>query len=125
MNFRPRVLLLVVSVAVTAWAALPIAEVITAEGRREAPLYDPSTIAGAWGSKPKVLGMLRAGEKLTVVGCNARKSDIDIEVSYGGAVAVLGGGQGDFMLERRSAPLWKENATTSCRGLFNVFDKAT
>jgi hypothetical protein len=127
MRSRLRVLIALVLVAVLGWAiyVLPAAEVITAEGRRGTPLYDPGTVAGQLGSKPRVLGMLRPGEKLPVIGCDNRKSDIDIQVSYSGTVAVLGGGQGDFVLERKAASLWEENATTTCRGLFNVFDKAT
>jgi hypothetical protein len=111
----------------TAWAvyALPSGELITVEGRRDVPLYDPNTLAGAWGSRPIVLGTLGAGEKLQVVGCNDRKSDIDIHVSYRGAVAALGGRQGDFVLNRKIVSFWDAAATNSCRGFFGSFNNAT
>jgi hypothetical protein len=110
-----------------AWAiyALPTGEIITVEGQRETPLYDPNTLAGAWGSGPTVLGTLRSGEKLQVVACNDRKSDIDIHVSYRGAVAALGGHKGDFVLARKTVSLWDDGATNSCRGFFGSFDNAT
>lgn len=122
MNRRTRVALqLAVSIGLIGAAAMfTSAEVITVRASAQVPLYDPSTVAGPWGTVLKTVGTLQAGESLNVVGCDDRKSDIDIQVLFQGQVAVLGGRAGEFRLFRRDARIWDPNATRSCRGFFGA-----
>ncbi len=120
MHKRTRIaLLLAVPIGVIgAVATFTSAEVITVRASAQVPLYDPSTVAGPWGTVLKSVGTLKAGETLSVLDCDDRKSDIDIQVSFHGQVAVLGGRTGDYRLLRRKAHIWEPHAIRSCRGLF-------
>src|SRR5262245_11405580 len=101
------------------------AERVTVTALSELPLYDPSTLAGSYGTKPFVVGTLKHGEKKSVSGCNPRKSDIDLEVVYEGHTAVVGGDSGDFELTRQSAYFWQTGAIISCHGLFKLKSNGT
>ena len=105
-------------VVVGALAMFTSAEVITVRASANVPLYDPSTMAGPLGAAPTTVGTLEAGKSLSVLNCDPRKSDIDIQVPFQGRVAVLGGRFGDYKLLRREARIWEPNATWSCRGMF-------
>lgn len=93
-------------------------EAITVEAIGTVPLYDPATMAGQFGVAPTLVGTLQPGEVTRVVGCNPRKSDIDLEVSFQSRRAVVGGGSGDYRLTRREAKGGESGGTNSCRGLF-------
>lgn len=120
MNKRARIgFLLAGSIGLIGVAAMfTSAEVITVRASSQVPLYDPSTVVGSLGTVPRTVGKLEAGETLNVVSCDARKSDIDIQVRFQGQVAVLGGRTDEFRLLRREARIWDRNATQSCRGFF-------
>ena len=107
---------------IVAAASLTSSEVITVQALTTVSLYDPGSMAGPWGTKLKVVGTLQPGESLNVVGCNDRKSDIDLQVNFHGHIAVLGGGAGEYQLHRRKARPWEENAITSCFGFFSKLD---
>jgi hypothetical protein len=115
-----RRLYLLVSACVLALAVLALArgERIFAVAVSEVPLYDPASLAGAWGAPVRTVGALAAGSQAQVVACHDRKSSIDIQVEYNGAVAVLGGEPSQVKLYRTNAPLWDRGVTNSCRGLF-------
>jgi len=125
MDKRTRIaLLLAVSIGLFGSAVIfTSAEVITVRASAQVPLYDPSTVAGPWGTVLKTVGTLQAGESLTVVGCEDRKSDIDLQVLFQGQVAVLGGRYGEYRLLRREARIWEPNATRSCQGYFVASSK--
>ena len=106
---------LVGAAAIVGVAALPsVHEVLTVQAIATVPLYDPSTVAGKWDSSPKTVGVMRPGEIREVIACNPRKSDIDIEVSFQGQAAVIGGRTGEYKLLRRPAHRWEPGAIASC-----------
>jgi len=108
------------AVAVVGAYFLSPGEIITAHALATIPLYDPNTVAGPWGTKLKTVGTLAPGETVQVIGCDDRKSDIDILVSFQNQAAVLGGRHGEYQLQRRNAHIWQPHATKTCRGFFNA-----
>ena len=121
MSRLARLVVVFASVAVAlATLFLSSGEIITARALATIPLYDPSR-----GLKLKTVGTLAPGETLQVVGCHDRKSDIDIQVSFQGQTAVLGGKHGEFQLRRRSAYLWEPYATNTCHGFFTASSVAS
>lgn len=92
-------------------------EVITVSVLHEIPLYEPGTLAGAWGTQATVVGTVKAGETVFISGCNDRKSDIDLETTHLGKKAVLGWAKNAYVMQRRRASFDESNATSSCYGL--------
>ena len=94
-------------------------EMVTVVALNDLPLYDPTTMAGEWGTRPTVVGVVRAGQSVAISGCNDRKSDIDLETTYLGRKAVVGGEVRTFVIQRRPADFNEPNAISSCYGFFS------
>jgi hypothetical protein len=93
-------------------ACAPNAEVIELVALDPIILVAPNSVAGVALNQ---VGALAAGQRTYVTGCNARKSDIDIQVSWNGISAVAWSGK--YRLERRDAKPTEAHAIRSCSGL--------
>jgi len=95
------------------WLVRP--EGITVVAVEAMPLYVRSP-----GNPPKVVGSMRPGKRLQVLGCDDTKSDIELHVSYQGQLAVLGEEFGKFRIHRQHIYPWQEGAVTTCRGFYEA-----
>jgi hypothetical protein len=97
------------------FSTFDVAERIDLAATGDVPLIEPSETGKA---NPLVVAVLRKGEKARVLGCNPRKSDIDVLVQHDGKLLAVRGGS--FTLDRRSATIRERlngEATTQCFGL--------
>ena len=98
------------------WLRAP--EIIVVQALGTVPLFDPNSLAGAIGDTPKEVGLLKPGEKLQVVECVDRKSDLNVHANYQGQVVAVGEWKAQVVLRRHHAYPWEQGAITSCRGFF-------
>ena len=75
---RPAALALaIISALAMAMLVLLRAEKLHVVALTAVQLYDPATVAGKIGEQPKILGVMSPGDRLPVVECFDRKSDIE------------------------------------------------
>lgn len=107
-----------IAVATAAAWWLSSSEILKVRALETVPLFEPNSLAGTAGEKPLQVGQLAAGEEAQVLGCEDRKSDINLHAIHQGKAVVVGEWEAKVLLLRGHAYPWEPGATTSCHGFF-------